>query len=185
MMEQSFSGEAQAGSYHDRAVLPGVRPFVSHLAIVVAICLTLVLGTALLLLRLTPIPSILNLPEVYRPGAPPPRDLSCQFPAEEGSMWRDLCGVRFQEQQVYLEFDADGRQILRSIIPVRDYTLGDLVVSWGRPHGVNWNRSTIYVYWQVRWAILDRMPLRPESPIQTILYTVEQPASSPWRGFWS
>jgi hypothetical protein len=144
---------------------------------------TLLFGT-LIVARLGPVPRLLDLPQQFLPANPPPKDLRCSGYDEPQQYWYDsFCWVVYQGQPIYFEFDRDHRRIIRSIIPAQDYTLGQLIVSWGKPTGINWNKHTAYIYWPSRWAILEKAALRPHSPVHTILFTVDQPPASPWRGF--
>ena len=129
-------------------------------------------------------PQLLNLPQQYLPGSLPPQHLRCPCASEPQQYWYDgFCWADYQGQPVYFEFDRDHRRIVSAIIPAQDYNLGQLLVSWGTPAGVNWNHYTVYVYWPTRWVILSNKTFRPTSPVKSILYTPEQPPSSPWRGF--
>ena len=182
--------QCPAESIHQRsidrsvALRQNLKPLFRRLTGIVLLCVTLALGTELALARLQAVPAILNLPQSYLPGERPPEDLECQIPSDPDAQWYEgFCEVNYQGKRVYLEFDADGRQILRSVIPGRGYSLGQLIVSWGRPSGIHWNQYTVYVYWETRWVILYHRALRPASQVDIILYTQEQPPASPWRGF--
>ena len=151
--------------------------------IIVWLCLaTITLGVSAIA-RLTPVPLILELPRAYLPGSPPPSDMTCETALED---YVPRCAVKFSGTEVYFYFHFLTRDIVRSIIPAKEYVLGQLVVSWGNPAGVSWNSDAVYVYWEGWWATIEvnSFRLRPDSPVRFIIYGQNQSSTVPWQGFW-
>ena len=191
MVEQFFGVVARlrphpAPSPYDMDVALKGRTLLMSVVGLVVFCLLLLNVGVLAIARMEPIRQVLDLPQSYLPGQIPPDDLRCEpsmVTIDPSTVAIPRCFVHFQGHVVFLDFDYDERTIIRSMIPARHYSLGQLIVSWGTPIGINWNRYTIYVYWQTRWVIMDNESFRPHSHIQSILYTPFQPPYSPWRGF--
>jgi hypothetical protein len=94
------------------------------------------------------------------------------------------CFVDFLDYQIFFEFDTDMRILIRTIVPMQKYTLGELMLSWGTPTGVTRNRVMAYVYWWNWWALVDARSFRPDSRVLWILYDHKaQSPASPWHGF--
>ncbi len=68
------------------------------------------------------------------------------------------------------------------VFPVRQYVLGQLVAAWGTPTGVAIGATGTSVYWGGRSALLYTTVLRPDSPIESIVYDLEPGQASAWRG---
>lgn len=84
---------------------------------------------------------------------------------------------------VYLQPLTNSKTITRTVDASRFFTLGQLVAAWGTPTGVLWQRGTIRVYWPTRSALLVTHSLQTDSRVFLILYEMDQPDTSPWRGF--
>ena len=153
---------------------------------------TIVLGMVMILLvfgtlaisRAKPLPQVLALPQRYLPGSIALDSMHC--PSSEDvrdPSFEGLCWIIFQGHEVFFEFDRPAQRIRHAIIPIEGYELGQFIVSWGKPRGVQRNPFTVYVYWPTRWVIINGQQLSPYSRVRTVMYTLDQPPSSPWRGF--
>ena len=169
--------------YQDIPAVKDIRPrsvtVMASLVGLFLLSLTLLILGVMAVARTGPIPSILDVPQSYWPGNLPPEGMSC----DNNAVSVPRCFVEFQGHTVYFDFDLDARLIIRAMIPVETYSIGQLINSWGIPSGIHWNYYTIYVYWPTRWVILDNDSFRPDSHVQSIWYTPEQPPGSPWAGF--
>jgi hypothetical protein len=143
-----------------------------------SLCFTMLILLVATIARTEPIPRLLDLPQVYLPGSSPPEDMICA-PVDGVPS----CFAEFRDLRVFFLLDFDERKIVAAVVPVPDYVLGQLIVSWGTPTGIQWNQHTVYVNWSTHWAIIDSASLRPDSRVHLVQYAPKQPAASPWRGF--
>ena len=152
--------------------------------IVLGMFIILLVFGILAISRAKPLPQVLDLPQRYLPGSVAPDSMYCpssedvRDPSLEG-----LCWIIFQSHEVFFEIDSTAQRIRHAIIPIEDYELGQFVISWGKPRSVQRNSFTIYVYWPTRWVIISGQHLSPYSRVRTVIYTLDQPPASPWRGF--
>lgn len=164
----------------DTGIRPNWRMNVVGLIGLFSLGLTALMGGILTVARAEPIPRILELPQRYLPGNLPPENMSCDNANTSGV---PRCFVWFQDNLVEFDFDIGPRIIRSAFVRVDAYTLGQLILSWGTPTGVNRNHYTNYIYWPSRWVILDNDSFGPSSQVKSILYNYDQPMASPWRGF--
>jgi hypothetical protein len=110
--------------------------------------------------------------------------MHCPSSAEvDDPSYEGLCWISLQGQEIFFELDLPARRIRQVIIPIEGYELGQFVVSWGTPRGVQRNPFNIYVNWPSRWVIINGQQLTPYSRVRTVMYSLDQPLSSAWRGF--
>jgi hypothetical protein len=145
-----------------------------------SLCLTLLVLGIMSVARIGTIPQFLDLPDSYLPGNLQPKEVSCYTYISEPF---PHCSIQLLDYKVYFTFDAQTRTIMNTVISAHPYTIGQLILYWGTPTGINWNEYTIYIYWGTRSAMLSARSLRPDSRVRFILYDLEQPEASPWQGF--
>ena len=126
------------------------------------------------------IPQPPDMPQTYLPGNPMPEDIACYTPCDEHT---PRCSVSFRDQEVYFNFDPETWLIHSTLIPALEHTIGELISSWGTPSGIIQTSHTTKVYWGARSAHLYTDAIQPDSQVQFILYHLEAPQTSPWRGF--
>lgn len=93
------------------------------------------------------------------------------------------CNTSLLGLAVYLQPLTKTRTLTRTSDPSQFFTVGQLVAAWGTPTGVLLHARTMRVYWKTRSAMVHTHLLRPDSRVVFILYELDQPDISPWRGF--
>lgn len=150
----------------------------------VAALVWLILNTALLsvvtLARREMSPQVPNPPPQYLPGSILPSDASCFLHTSE---YVPRCSVRFLDDDIYFSFDTDTHVIVKAAIPAHAYTVGQLILAWGRPSGSMGSKYIISVNWGTRSAILYTNSLRPDSQLEFIVYDAKPQPVGSWRGF--
>jgi hypothetical protein len=112
----------------------------------------------------------------------PPVDAHCYEPGDANCF--TSASIRQNGKVIRLTIDMASRLIAYTLIPVSEYTIGDLILTWGTPSGFTQNGRYIFVYWDARSAYLTTCSFRPESRVEFITYYRISPVSaSPWRGF--
>jgi hypothetical protein len=173
--------------------------------VVVASLATLML-TVVMTARVGTTPHAPDLPQRFLPGNPLPNEAACTTLSDDHI---PRCVVHMPHDDVYFNFGAQSRIITRTVIPAQQYTVGDLIATWGTPSGFTsladvvaideenltaawgtpsgftWNETKIYIYWGTRSALLYSRWFRPDSRVDFILYDVYQPQASAWPGFTS
>lgn len=162
------------------AVQPKRRLWLIGLAGLLSFGLTLLMLGIVSAARMETMPQFVDLPQYYLPGNPVPKEVSCTTQMYE---YLDRCFIEFGGHDVYFSFDANRKTIIRTLIPARAYTIGQLILFWGKPSGIDWKDTMIYFYWGTRSALLYTRSLRPDNRVEFILYDLEQQTASPWRGF--
>jgi len=160
------------------APIPGVIWWVGLLFLA---CLTLVL-TVVMLARMDPSPSIVELPVAYWPPNPLPllpKDANC---SQAESVYV-TCRVSLFGKEVSLSYELGTRMIVRTAVPSREYRVGDLLEVWGAPRSITQRDDYTYLYWETRYAILYTKTLQPGTPIDYIVCDLTAPKAAPWRGF--
>ena len=160
-------------------VQPG-RPILVSLTLLVFLGLTLLLFGVVTVARAQTIPQIPDIPQVYLPGSPLPKDISCYTPSDEHT---PRCSVSVLDQEVHLNLDPETHVIHSTLIPALEHTIGELILSWGTPSGIIQTSHTTRIYWGTRSAHLYTGAVQPDSQVQFILYDLEAPQTSPWGGF--
>ena len=145
----------------------------------VVLCLTLLISGVLLVARAQPVPRIPSLPQRYFPGNPLPDDVACYWPVGDHM---PHCSINYRGKEIQFAVDAEMQVIDYTLVRAREYTLGELVVSWGSPSGIIQTFPRTYVYWGTRAAYLTGA-LKPDSQVQFILYDRAPRPTAPWRGF--
>lgn len=185
MLSRSFAVAAESRQSHlpsrvDSGVQPNRIPKLVSVAALMCFCLTMLVLGVMTAARTGTIPTLLDPPPRYLPGNPLPGDVSCYTPGDEHM---PRCFVQHLGDEVYFNFDGNTRTILRTVIPAREYTIGQLILAWGTPTGITQTHYTIYVYWRTRSALLYTSSFQPDSRVEFILYGLEQQPTAPWRGF--
>ena len=163
-------------------VQPKFRPLIIRPAAL------LLLGSIMLVLSVvavasagtpTPIP---NLPEMYLPGSPIPEDALCYsyLTIVDPSV---VCYVTFQGKEIFLKFDQNMKTILRVITSTQEYTIGEMLLAWGAPSGIEATPYSTSIFWGTRSAHFYIDSLRPDSRVEYIRYDLEPQSVSPWQGF--
>ena len=171
--------ERRIPSREDADVQPNRSLGLVGLAVWVSLCLTFLILSVVAVARRETAPLILDPPQLYLPGNPFPKDASCDVPGDK----QVFCSVKWLKQEIDFVFNEETRMIWRTVIPTREYTLGQLIASWGTPTSITRNDYTTYVYWGTRSVLLYTTSFQPDSRVNFIVYDLEQPETSPWCGF--
>jgi hypothetical protein len=86
---------------------------------------------------------------------------------------------------VYFMFSSRDQTIARLSYTPRSGNLGDLLLAWGTPTGINRLSWSTEVHWGNRVVYVANNPLAPESRILYIAHNLAPERSQPWRGFTS
>jgi hypothetical protein len=130
--------------------------------------------------RAQPVPQLPDLPQVYLPGNRIPEGVTCYLSANEVA---PRCSVDYEGNEIYFTFGSDMRTITKTLIPAREYPIGQIVVAWGNPTGITRKKTMMYVHWGARSALLYTTSFQPDNLVEFILYDLEPLPESPWRGF--
>ncbi len=149
------------------------------------VVLSLWLSQALLVLmvlalaRRQPLAPVVEPPPSYLPGGLLPEATSCDFSNHK----LRLCSAEVSHQVLYFLIDTDTRLIRRTVLRTGAYTLGQLIAAWGTPTGMTQRAGTTLVHWRTRSLVLYTTSLRPNRQSEFIVFDLEPPKGSPWRGF--
>lgn len=127
-------------------------------------------------------PPAVELPRDLMPGNPLPKEASCvtgPYPSS-GSLY---CYTMLDDTLVYLMFTSKQRTIERLSFSPRGGTLGDLILVWGTPTGMNRLAWSVEVHWGNRIVYVTDKPFGPESRIHYVAYNLTAEQAQPWRGF--
>jgi hypothetical protein len=166
--------------YEIRGVLSKRRLWPVSFAALVWLILNTVLLSVVALARTETVSQVPNPPPQYLPGSILPSDASCFLHSGE---FVPRCSVRFLNDDIYFSFDTDTHVIVKAAIPAQAYTVGQLILAWGRPSGSMGSKYIISVNWGTRSAILYTSSLRPDSQLEFIVYDAKPQPSRPWHGF--
>jgi hypothetical protein len=185
MVTQSVVADTELSPKHNplyvnRRVLSKRRLWPVSFATLVSLILMVVLLSVLALARMETGPQVPNLPPQYLPGSLLPSDVVCFLHSGEVV---PRCSAHFLDDDIYFSFDADTHVIIKSAIPARAYTVGQLILAWGKPSGSMGSDYIISVSWGTRSALLYTRSLRPDSRLEFIVYDAEAQAVAPWYGF--
>ncbi len=157
------------------------RTFRNITAVIFAGLTMLVLGVVINA-RMGTTPQAPDLPQRFLPGNPLPADAACVTLSAE---LIPRCFVHLADDDVYFNFDWKTRLISRTVIPAQNYAVANLIAAWGNPSGLSWNKTSMYLYWGTRSALLYVRSLQPTSQVDSILYELGPRQASPWAGFTS
>ena len=187
----SPSQAANVSLRRSRAALrknPGVQA--KQISIAVSFVILMALSLAMLVLgvsmiaKIESVPLLLDLPQVYLPGNLLPQGVTCYTQDDDYEIgYIPTCFAHFLDHKIYFDLDADTQTLIRTFIPAQRYTIGQLIVAWGKPGGIRWTDYTISLYWGTRSATIYASSLRPDSPVEFILYELEARPGSSWAGF--
>jgi hypothetical protein len=113
------------------------------------------------------------------PGSPRPMNATCNA-LHDG---RFRCYVHHKGKEVYLAYDGASQMIIGAVISANEYTIGDLIISWGTPTGFTQDGRAIEVSWGTRSVYLHTCSFQPTSHVGYIEYGLESKQLPPWRGF--
>ena len=160
---------------------PGI-PLMVKVATMVVLSLMLIIFSVLNVARTGTISKILGLPRPYLPGNSLPR---LPKDAECNHFENDIisCIVHELDQDVYVSYEKNSRMIVHTGLKAIESKIGELIVAWGLPSGINQYDDTIVIYWGTRSAVLYTNSFRPESTVKFIQYDFAEQQASPWQGF--
>ena len=185
MLSRSFAVTAESRQSHlpsrlDSGVQPNRIPKLVSVAALMCFCLTMLILGVMIAGRTGTLRQLLDPPSRFLPGNPLPNEVSCNTHSNE---YVPRCYAQHLDDEFYFVFDADTRTIIRTVIPAREYTIGQLILAWGTPIGITQTNYTIDIDWRTRSALLYSSSFQPDSRVEFILYGLEQQPTSPWRGF--
>jgi hypothetical protein len=123
-----------------------------------------------------------DVPEYLMPGNPAPKQCDFQWRAYYPSS-SFYCRNTISDTLMYAEFSVSSDKITRVSYSVTDTTLGDLVLLWGMPTGVQQYNWGDVVFWGKRSVWATSKPFSPNSKVILVSYSVDVPEAQPWRGF--
>jgi hypothetical protein len=145
------------------------------------VSLTVLTYSTLTAATLSPVPPIFALPQEYLPGnslPPLPKDVECSI-----EYVYVACPIPYLDKEVYLSFQQGTRMIISASIRVHEYSIGELIATWGTPTAMTHYDSLINVYWGNRSALLYTSSFRSDNRVTFIVYHFDSRQASPWRGF--
>lgn len=166
---------------HENGGLPtGTVSSLVHAALLLFLVITALIFGDLVAARIGAAPQILELSVDYRPGGPLPQRAICY----SGSAMQNICTLNDAGRDIHFNYDSHRQMIVRSVIPAREYTIGQLIIAWGPPTGMIVLPTRVVVYWGNRSARVYSDSLRPASRVEFIVYDMaESQDISPWQGF--
>jgi hypothetical protein len=159
------------------------RPFVVNFAVAAIVVLTIPIVGVVTGTRVETVAPIPDLPQRYLPGKSLPGDAAC--PKARIEVWYVNCEASHLGYKVEFIIQGSTMSIISSSIWTPNYTIGDLILAWGIPTGMDQDRHYINVFWGTRYALLLTRSFRPDSHVKMIVYTQKALRSSPWHGFAS
>jgi hypothetical protein len=126
------------------------------------------------------IPQLPDLPHTYLPGNRLPEAVSCYTVNDEHV---PRCSITHLDTEIHFVVDPETDTIIGAVVPALDYTVGELIMSWGTPDGIIQTPQTTYVHWGTRTAHIFTGSLQPDSRVQFVHYEAQPKSTSPWRGF--
>lgn len=189
--DQASEAEVQPNSTVTALRLIGLMLIGSAFCILIAIIIS----------RIGKAPGTIDLPQAYLPGSPFSTDAWCKGAAVNcplsGNCYRpDVAGraqcpsyssypIKHDSQELSVTVDnvTRAKKIVQTSIPAHEYTMGDLLLAWGRPTGFIQDDEGIYVYWGARSAYLIGCSFWPGSHLESITYSLQATPAPPWRGF--
>ena len=141
---------------------------------------TVLIVTVVLAARVQQIPQLPDIPQIYLPGNPIPTDVTCYTPSDEHF---PRCSVRIGQTIIFVDFHPDHKTITGTLIPAREYTIGQIVTVWGKPTGITRKETMVYVYWGARSALIYTRDFQPNNVVEFIQYDLEPASVLPWQGF--
>ena len=162
------------------------RPLVVSFAAVAFVSLSILILGMVMVARIGKVPPIADLPQDYLPGRALPKDAVCR---DSGDSLGYACDIDYFGKKTYFTTKTNTAMIISTTVGAREHTVGELIAAWGIPTGIIQNSHYTSVYWgtwRTRSAFLTmNRPFQPGSQVESIIYTLEPPQSSPWRGFMS
>jgi len=144
-------------------------------------CSTLML-TVVMLARMNPLRSIVELPTAYLPHNPLPilpKDAQCN----QSEYVYVACRFVLMGEEVTLSYQLGTRMIVRTAVKSPGYRVGDLMAVWGDPRGIIQRAGNTYLYWEAYSVILYSDTFEPDSQIDYVVYDLTVVTASPWHGF--
>ena len=131
--------------------------------------------------RSATLPPPIDVPARYMPGSPLPDDGDCEW-----HMYEDQMRFCRGHADGWLFFTYDMRARVIDHVTTEnpgELTIGDLMLMWGIPSGIDQNRWGVYVYWGSRSAFVNGPRFGPQSRVAFITYRLQAYPQSTWRGF--
>ncbi len=148
-------------------------------------CSTLLVVGASSMAQTGAIRPIIEPPQEYLPGSPfpgSPENIACDnYPTNQ--LTGMSCLVHISDFDVYFYYGQDSNSIFRTIIPAKEYAIGELILAWGTPTGFDRYGDGIVVSWGTRSANFNAQSFQPTNQIGFITYDLTPFKRSPWRGF--
>jgi hypothetical protein len=163
-----------------------ISPYILRYFIVTAILLTALFFLAIIFSAIgfahSKAPPVAQLPPALMPGNPLPNDASCVTgPYPSGNNL--YCYMMLDDTLVYFMFSSMQGTIERLSYSPRAGVLGDLILAWGTPSGMNRLTWAVEVHWGNRVVYVSDKPFGPESRIHYVAYNLMPDHAQPWRGF--
>lgn len=123
-----------------------------------------------------------EVPEYLLPGQPVPAQCDYTWRAYYPSntfYCRNVVDGTF----MYAEYSQSRKIITRVSYSVDGETVGDLILAWGIPTGMQRYNWGVEIYWGKRSVWASTEPFTPMSRIFLVAYTLRTPDASAWHGF--
>jgi hypothetical protein len=166
------------GASKAASIQPKLPRFIIALVLIFLSVTVLILGVGAIA-SAQALPQLPELPPAYLPGNPLPKDVSCSIAANQYII---SCSIRSGDDEIFFNSDS-AKTISHTLIPAQKYTIGQVIAAWGTPTGITHRETQVYVHWGARSALLYTKAFQPDSIVEFIVYDLEPPPSSPWRGF--
>jgi hypothetical protein len=116
------------------------------------------------------------------PGSHLPDGAVCNWTTySRGDMM--YCNIALQNKTLYFSYDLRRKVIVHTSMPVDKQTVGNLIVVWGDPTGIEHYTWSAEVQWGNRSIFVSTHPFNPTSEIYFVSYNLDLTPASPWHGF--
>jgi len=155
------------------------RPILVSIATLSLIILTILIHNVVAVARTQPVRPVIDPPQHFLPGSPLPAEWTCPL---KGAGFI-VCTIHRDGKDVHVTYEVTRHVIVATVISAHEYTIGDLILTWGIPNFFAQNGRAIDVYWGTRYAYLITCSFQPGSHVEFIAYYLEEHTGSRWQGF--
>lgn len=127
------------------------------------------------------LPMPVEPPAVLLPGNSLPDNAHCDYhPFMESRIY---CSTVKDGLTLYLSYDMARHEIMDTVLLTNHMTVGELILTWGRPTGYTKSGASVQVYWGNRAAYVFSGPFTPSSRASFVTYSLDSHPVSDWHGF--
>jgi hypothetical protein len=120
-------------------------------------------------------------PGYLLPGHRLPDNAQCTWAPHAGDTM--LCRIFLHDNLFYLTYNVTQKTIVRTAMSASNETIGDLILAWGTPTGMQRFPWAVQVYWGTRSVYISARPFRPDNRTAFVSYNLNTVGALPWQGF--